>query len=128
VLYSATMNEESWLLEIRIFTVQPGTRDEFDRISREGTIPLMRRLGITVVAYGPSLNNDDGYYLLRAFRSEQERVALSQSVYTTDEWEANYDAPITAMIADYRTAVISTTQEALKQLERDAQVTPASSP
>src|SRR4029453_5466767 len=112
-------------LEIRIFTVHAGTRDEFERISREGTIPLMRRLGITVVAHGPSLNNDDGYYLLRAFRSEAERGTLSQSLYTTDEWEAAYDAPISPRIADYRTTVIATSLDAIRLLE---QVTPASSP
>jgi hypothetical protein len=114
------MSEEFRVLEIRIFTVQPGTRDEFDRITREGTIPLMRRLGINVVTYGRSPNNDDGYHLLRAFRSEAERVTLSQSVYATEEWEAEYDAPITAMIADYRTTVISTTSEVIEQLKREA--------
>jgi hypothetical protein len=119
VVYSATMSE-SLLLEIRIFTVHPGTRAEFDRISREGTIPLMRQQGINVVAHGPSPNNDDGYHLLRAFRSEEERVALSQSLYTTEEWKANYDAPVTAMIADYRTTVITTTPEVVAQLKRDA--------
>lgn len=132
MLYSATMSEESLVLEIRIFTVHPGTRPEFDRISREGTVPLMRRLGINVVTHGPSLNNDDGYYLLRAFRSEDDRVTLSQSLYTTEEWETTYDAPVTAMIADYRTAVITTTAELVEQLKREAgrkeEVTRGSSP
>jgi hypothetical protein len=118
------MSEQSWVLEVRIFTVHPGTREEFDRISREGTIPLMREHGINVVAYGPSPNNDDGYHLLRAFRSEQERVALSQSLYTTKEWEANYDAPVTAMIADYRTTVMPTTPELVDLLK----LTPGTSP
>jgi hypothetical protein len=121
VLYSATMNEESLVLEIRIFTVHSGTRQEFDRITREGTIPLMRRLGINVVTYGPSPNNDDGYHLLRAFRSEEERVTLSQSLYASEEWDTKYDAPIGAMIADYRTTVLTTTPEIVDQLKREAQ-------
>jgi hypothetical protein len=116
------MDEASWVLEIRIFTVHPGARQEFDRISREGTIPLMRRLGINVVAFGPSPNNDEGYHLLRAFRSEEERVTLSQSLYTTEEWETKYDAPVGAMIADYRTTVIVTTPEIVDQLRREADV------
>jgi hypothetical protein len=114
------MSDELWLLEIRIFTVHPGTRDEFDRVSHEGTIPLMHRLGINVVAHVPSLNNDDGYYLLRAFRSEEERVTLSQSLYTTEEWAADYDGPVTAMIADYRTAVIPATPDTVQRLQREA--------
>lgn len=100
---------ESWLLEMRFFKVRPGTRAEFDRISREGTIPMMRRYGIHVVDFGPMLNDEDGYYLLRAFRSEEDRVEKSQAIYATTEWEENYDAPVTAMIEDYRTAVFPAT-------------------
>ncbi|GAB3979753.1 hypothetical protein GCM10029978_075980 [Actinoallomurus acanthiterrae] len=94
------------LLEIRLFTVQPGTRDEWHQISHEGTIPLMRDCGINVLAYGPSLNDENGYYLLRLFRDEDERVRLSQSMYATDEWLKRYEEPVTAMMAGYQTAVI----------------------
>jgi hypothetical protein len=94
------------LLEIRLFKVRPGTRTEFDRISREGTIPLMRKLGITVLTHGPSLNNENGYFLVRAFASEAERVELSQSLYSTDEWLEKYDGPVGEMIEDYDTAVL----------------------
>jgi hypothetical protein len=110
------VNAESWLLEIRLFRVRPGARGEFDRISREGTIPMMRRLGINVLTYGPSLNDEDGYFLMRAFRSEEERVELSKSLYANAEWEASYDAPVTAMIADYQTAVMPTTDRIIKEL------------
>ncbi len=95
-----------WLLEIRLFTLHPGTREEFDRISREGTVPLMRQLGITVVGHGPSPNKENGYFLLRAFPSEQERVRRSQALYALPEWEEKYDGPVMSMIADYDTAVI----------------------
>ena len=101
---------ENSLLEMRLFKLRPGTRPEFDRISREGTIPMMRRYGINVVDFGPMLNDEDGYFLLRAFGSEQDRVEKSQAIYATAEWEENYDAPVTSMIADYRTAVIPATR------------------
>jgi NIPSNAP protein len=117
VLYSHTMsNANSWLLEIRLFTLKPGTRAEFDRISREGTIPLMRSLGITVVAHGPSLNNDNGYFLLRAFPSEQDRLERGQSLYTTPEWLANYDDVVPPMIDAYDTAVLSMDAAAFREL------------
>ncbi|KOX05188.1 MULTISPECIES: NIPSNAP family protein [unclassified Streptomyces] len=107
-----------WLLEIRLFTVKPGLREEFHRISRDGTIPLMRDCGITVVAHGPSRNDEDGYYLLRAFRSEEERVALSQSVYATDEWLAKYDEVVPEMMASYQTSVVPVPGPALEEFAR----------
>jgi hypothetical protein len=108
--------EQSWLLEIRLFTLNPGTRDEWHRISRDGTTPLMRKLGINVVAYGPSLNNEDGYYLIRAFASEQERTELGASLYEQPEWDEQYDAPLSAMMADYHTAVLQVPQHEIEQL------------
>jgi hypothetical protein len=105
---------DQWLLEIRLFTLRPGARDEFHRISRDETIPLMRECGITVLTHGPSLCDEDGYFLLRAFRSEQERVELSQSVYATREWEDKYEKQVMAMIADYHTSVLPTSQRVIE--------------
>jgi hypothetical protein len=104
------------LLEIRLFRVHPGMRDEFDRISRDGTIPMMRRFGINVLMFGPCLNDEDGYFLMRAFSSDRERVEEAQAFYASAEWETNYAARVTAMIADYRTAVVPATEDAIKSL------------
>jgi len=109
-------DSESWLLEIRLFKLRPGTREIFDRISREGTIPLMRRLGIEVVAHGPSLNDENGYFLLRAFSSEQERVQRSQALYATTEWAEKYDTPVGEMIDGYDTAVMPMAPDAVRWL------------
>jgi len=111
---------DNGLLEMRLFKLHPGTRAEFDRISRDGTIPMMRRYGINVVDFGPMLNDEDGYFLLRAFGSEEDRVAKSQAIYSTAEWEENYDAPVTSMIADYRTAVIPATRSVTLALVGDS--------
>jgi len=97
------------LLEMRLFTVRPGTREEFRRISHEETIPLMRSLGIDVLAYGPASNNDDLYYLLRAFCSEKQRTEQVRVLYASSAWERDFDAPVLGMIEDYRIAVMSAT-------------------
>jgi hypothetical protein len=94
------------LVEIRLFTVSPGRRDEFDRISREGTIPMMRRWGITVLDHGPCLNDVNGYYLVRAFPSEESRVEGAKAFYASSEWEDNYEAAVMGMIEAYHTAVV----------------------
>lgn len=106
------------LLEVRLFTVTPGGREEFDRISREHTVPMMRRWGIDVLAHGPSLNDDDGYYLLRAFPSEEERVGVQERFYASAEWLDNYEKPVMELIAAYRTAVAPLTPELLRGLGR----------
>jgi hypothetical protein len=104
------------LLETRLFTLHPGVREEFHRISRDETIPLMRRHGITVLMFGPCLNDENGYFLMRTFRSEQERVELAQAFYASPEWEARYDGPVTEMIANYQTAVVPASEDAIRCL------------
>ncbi len=114
------MQTPTGVLEIRFFTVRSGDRAEFDRISREGTVPLMRRCGIDVVAFGPMLNDDDGWLLIRAFPSERNRLADSAAVYQTPEWRDRFDATIPPMIADYRTAVVSATPALVDLIRRGA--------
>lgn len=104
------------LLEMRLFTVRPQTRPEFHRISRDGTIPLMRRLGINVLAHGPARNNENGYYLLRAFSSEEQRKQQAAELYGSAEWEQNFDTPVMAMIETYQIAVMPATAGLVAQL------------
>jgi hypothetical protein len=101
---------------MRLFKLHAGTRDEFHRISDEGTIPMMRRYGINVLAYGPTLNDENGYLLLRCFASEEERTRLSQSLYDNEEWERNYEEPVMSMIESYHTAVIPAAESLVAQL------------
>lgn len=99
------MNTETALVELRIFKLRPGTREEFHRVSHENTIPLMRECGITVLSYGPSLNEDDSYYLVRHFASADERDVLGQSLYAHPEWD-QYEEPVGAMMTGYHTVVM----------------------
>ena len=108
-----------WLLEIRTFSLHPGVREEFDRVSREGTVPLMRREGIRVLAHGPALNDENGYYLLRAFPSEEQRVARSQAIYALPEW-AEFEEPVSAMMTGYGTTVLPVSPQALAALAGEA--------
>jgi hypothetical protein len=104
------------LLELRIFVVAPGDRAEFHRVSRDGTIPLMRRRGITVIGHGPCLDNDHGYYLLRAFSSPEQRVRQAEELYSSEEWLANYEEPVMAMIKNYHTEIMELPASVAEQL------------
>ncbi|XVS66974.1 hypothetical protein ACQPYE_13200 [Actinosynnema sp. CA-299493] len=106
---------EPWLLEIRVFKLKPGTRAEFDRVSRDGTIPLMRRIGITVLSFGPSPLDEDEWQLVRAFPGLDERVQLAGSLYEHPEW-AEFDGPVGEMMADYSTALVPVPESTVKLL------------
>jgi hypothetical protein len=97
------------VLEIRTYKLVAGARDDFDRVFREGALPMLRRHGIEVVGYGPSLADDDHYYLMRAFRSVSGRARQLDSFYGSAEWKQNYEAAVMPLIETYHTVVIPLT-------------------
>jgi hypothetical protein len=76
----------------------------------------MRRWGIDVLAHGPSCNDEDGYYLVRAFPSETQRVEGARAFYASSEWLNNYEDAVMGMIEDYHTAVLPATPQLTRLL------------
>ncbi len=94
------------MLDLRTYRLVPAGRDEFDSIFREGALPMLRRHRIEVVGYGPSLADDDHYYLARAFTSQARREEQLAAFYGSDEWRERYDAAVTELIESYHTVVV----------------------
>jgi hypothetical protein len=59
-------------VEIRSYNLKPGRRPEFHRLVVQ-SLPMLQRWGVDVIAYGPSRNDDDSYYLIRAYASLEDR-------------------------------------------------------
>jgi hypothetical protein len=97
---------ETAVLDLRTYALVPCGRDEFDRIFREGALPMLRRHGIRVVGYGPSLADDDHYYLARAFPSAARRREQLDGFYGSEEWMRNYDPVVMPLIEAYHTVVV----------------------
>lgn len=100
------MTHDARVLDVRTYRLVPDRRDEFDRIFREGALPMLERAGIEVVAFGPSLDDDNSYCLIRAFPSAAERREQLHAFYGSDEWLHNYDAAVMALIASYHVVLI----------------------
>ena len=104
------------LLEVRVYTLKPGGRGEFDRLFREGAMPLLVKHGITVVGFGPSLHDPNGYFLMRAYPSLEERARVLEGFYGSEEWLTRWDPPVMALIDSYGTVVIDAGPEAIEAL------------
>jgi hypothetical protein len=74
------------LLEIRSYNLKPGTLDEFHRLVREQSVPMLRRWGVDLVAFGPSEHDSDSYFLMRAYADDAGRKASQDAFYGSDEW------------------------------------------
>ena len=74
------------LIEIRSLNLEPGMREEFQRLYIEDAFPLLKRWNFDVVAHGPSLHDENMYYVIRRFDSLVQREEIEDAHYASDEW------------------------------------------
>lgn len=111
------------LVEIRSYNLKPGTRDHFHQLFLRDALPMLKRWKVDVVGYGPSLHDNDSYYLMRAFASVEERQRSEDAFYGSEEWIKGPREAILADIDSYTTIVIHLDSATLRGLRRAA--TPA---
>jgi hypothetical protein len=104
------------LLDLRTYKLVPGGRQPFDRILREGALPMLNRHEIDVVGHGPSLTDDGHYYLARAFPSAASRERRLGAFYGSDEWRHGYEDNVMELIETYHTVVIPLAANAARTL------------
>jgi hypothetical protein len=74
------------LIEIRSINLKPGTRVEFHRLYIEEALPLLKRWNFDVVAHGPSLHDENSYYVIRRYDSLPQREEMEDTYYASDDW------------------------------------------
>lgn len=97
---------DSGVVEIRVYTLKPGTRARFHESFVRDSLPLLRRHQVDVVAYGPSLHDDHSYFLMRAFQSLADRTRSEDAFYGSDEWIKGPRDAVLAAIDTYSTVVV----------------------
>jgi hypothetical protein len=99
--------DHATVFDLRTYALRPGTGGAFHSIVDQGSVPMLRREGIEVVAYGPSLHDQDRYFLLRSFPSLDRRQEQLEAFYSSREWLDHYSERVTSMIDAYHVVVIS---------------------
>lgn len=94
------------LIEIRAYNLKPGTRAEFHRLVCEESVPMLKRWGVDVVAFGPSLHDEDSYYLIRAYASLEDRQSSQDAFYGSAEWRQGPREAIVSKIESDTSIVI----------------------
>jgi hypothetical protein len=84
------------IVEIRSYRLHPGTRDEYHRLFVEEAAALLDAHRIEVVAFGPSMGDPDGYFLMRSFDDLADRERREDPFYASPEWR---DGPREAIIS-----------------------------
>ncbi len=86
------------LVEIRVYSVQPGMREEFIRFF-ENTLQDQAEAGIRVPGQFRSLDDENTFVWMRAFRNQKERQEHSRAFYLGPAWTGERRAQALQFIA-----------------------------
>jgi hypothetical protein len=74
------------VIEVRIYRIHDGVRDEFVELFDEVLLPAQREFGLEVLGQFVSLDDDRTFVWLRRFDSQEERRRKWDEFYESDLW------------------------------------------
>src|SRR5215471_19891629 len=105
-------------IEIRSLNIKPGTREQFHHLYVEEALPLLLRWNFDVVAHGPSLHDENTYYVIRRFDSLSQREQLEDAFYGSDDWRYGPREAMLSMIENYADIVLALDDAAVEGLRK----------
>jgi hypothetical protein len=105
------------VLEIRTYNLKRGARDNFHQLVLK-TLPLLGQYEINVVSYGPSLHDENSYFLIRSFSSLDDRARKEDAFYGSRDWIDGPRESVLALIENYSTIVVEADHSLLPHLQR----------
>jgi hypothetical protein len=106
------------IIEIRSIDLKPATREEFHRLYIEEALPLLKGWDFDVVAHGPSLHDENSYYVIRRFNSLVHREQMEEAYYASDDWRLGPRERILALIENYMDIVLELDEDAVQGLRK----------
>ncbi len=108
----------NYFVEFRTLNLKPGTRGQFQRLYVERSLPLLKRWDQDIVAHGPSLHDENTYYVIRRFDSLRHREESEDAFYASDDWRTGPREAILSLIDTYTDIVLELDAEAVQGLRR----------
>jgi hypothetical protein len=95
------------IIEILTLDIKPGRRDEFHKRYVTNSVPLLKKWNFNLVAYGPSLHDANSYYVIRAFKSLEERQVSEDAFYNSTDWKQGPRNAILELVDHFSYAAVS---------------------
>src|SRR5947207_1948902 len=95
------------VIEILTLDIKQGRRDEFHNVYVTQSVPLLKKWNFNLVAYGPSLHDANSYYVIRAFKSLEDRQVSEDAFYGSDDWKQGPRDTILELVDHFAYAVVS---------------------
>jgi hypothetical protein len=94
------------IVEMRTYTLKPGTRAEFLEIFRTRSLPAHREIGMKILGPFLSVENPDVFFFMRAFPDPESREPMKARFYEGPLWKGELEAKLMPMIEKYDVVVV----------------------
>lgn len=98
---------------IRSYNLKPGVRGEFHNLVLKEAIPMLTRWKFNIIDFGPSIHDENSYFIIRGYTSIADMEHQENSFYGSEEWKKGPREAVLGHILNYTTVVI--TEEDLYQ-------------
>jgi hypothetical protein len=106
------------IVEFRTLTLKPQSRKNFHQLFVERSLPLLQHWNFDVVANGPSLHDENTYYVIRRFDSLSQREQLEDAFYGSDDWRYGPREAMLSLIENYADILIALDDAAVEGLRK----------
>lgn len=103
------------LVEIRTYKLKPGSAGQFVAAFQEA-LPLVRKSGMDVVAFGRSDHEHETFYLIRAYSDRAQLEAQQETFYSSDAWRQGPREPLVACLDDYLNTLLWLPEQSVEDL------------
>lgn len=94
------------VIEILSLQLKQGDGKIFDSLYKELSVPMLLRWNVDLLAYGPSLHDNDFYIVIRRYKGIEDRQFSQDAFYGSDEWKNGPREKILIHIEHYMSVVI----------------------
>ena len=106
----------SLFVEFRSYNLRPGSGLAFHTLVSEKSLPLLRKWNVDVLAAGPSLHDQDSYFLIRVYDSLDQRQQSQAEFYGSADWRQGPREAIIALIESDTSVVIDLSEASVAAL------------
>jgi hypothetical protein len=107
------------VLEVKIVRIHHGQRDAYHDYMREGLARVYEAQGLRYIYYGPSLHDEDSYFVIRAHPSVADRAERLDAVYGSQDWLMNHEEKVLAMVESMDTALFDADDQLIEALKKN---------
>ena len=94
------------IVEIFCINLKPGTGAAFRKLYIERSLPLQKQWKVDLLAHGPSLHDEDVYWVVRQYKDLADRQQSQDAFYESDDWKLGSREEILAFIENYTAVVV----------------------